>query len=74
MLQPKILSGWSIGLHGKNRKYFHYYFQNKWLCGTTRIALPTQSAFNLGLSALHDEIDENSKCKRCKKLLEIQKI
>lgn len=41
----------------------------KWVCGTTKIARPTESAFNLGLAVLHDEIDEDSKCKKCLKII-----
>ena len=68
--KKKKISGWSVGLHGRNRKYFHYMADNKWLCGTTKIARPTESAFNLGLAILYDNIDDNSKCKKCLKLLQ----
>ncbi len=69
MESKKKLSGWSIGLHGRNRKYFHYIRDDKWLCGTTRIARPTESSFNLGLAVLYDEIANDSKCKKCLKLI-----
>ena len=41
----------------------------KWVCGTTKIARPTESAFNHGLPVLHDEIDDSSKCKKCFKII-----
>jgi hypothetical protein len=67
--KKKKLSGWSVGLHGRNRKYFHYISDRKWLCGIDRIALPTESAFNLGLAVLYDEIDSKLKCKKCLKII-----
>jgi len=63
------IEGWSLGLHGRNRKYFHYLKENKWICGTVQFAIPTKSSFNLGLCSLHEEIDDEIKCKKCKKIL-----
>jgi len=67
--EKKKLEGWSVGLHGRNRKYFHYLSEKKWLCGTTKIAIPTESSFNLGLAVLYVEIEGNSKCKKCLKII-----
>lgn len=68
----KQIEGWTIGLHGQNRKYFHYLKQNKWLCGTVKFAIPTKSSVKLGLCSLHEEINDKQKCKKCKKILSIK--
>ena len=64
------IEGWTLGLNARNRKYFHYYVNNQWLCGTTKIAIPSESAFKLGLCSIHDEIDESIECKKCRKILD----
>lgn len=68
------LKGWSLGIHGKNRKYFHYLKDGEWLCGKNRAMIPTPQAVNLGLASLHFDIDPDLKCKKCAKLLNQPKL
>lgn len=61
-----------MGLHGRNRKYFHFLKKNEWICGTVQFAIPTSSSFNLGLCSLYEEIEDELKCKKCMKVLSEQ--
>lgn len=64
------IEGWSIGLNARNRKYFHYFKDGRWICGTKKIAIPSESSFRLGLCSLHDEIDESIECRKCRKIID----